>query len=464
MNSISTLSRFLTVSLWAIVLTSVAAGSTWAASTTVVISQLYGGGGNSGATYKNDFIELHNISNSSVSVAGWSVQYAAATGNSWQVTNLTGTIAPGAYYLVQESAGTGGTTALPAPDVTGSIAISSTAGKIALVNSAAALTVANPTGTVDLVGFGTTANGFEGSGPAPAPSNTTAELRNNNGSTDTDNNAVDFTTGAAAPRNSVSPTFIPTIAATQVAVETAADGSGTTVPAQTVMAGTAIHFFAITRSSSNAFVGNVAATWSLASQTGGIVAGDLVPAADGKSATFTPHATGTAVISATVSGLTSVNSGLITVNPPPNNVGGVGGASVARVPNSSSTLLTVAVTPAGNPPSTGITVTADLTAFGGSSTTRLYDDGTHGDVTAGDGIYSLSLSISDSQAGGAYSIATTISDAQGRSSTASISISVLGSFTIFHTNDCHARITPHDWIVPAHGNQPDVFQKVGGSA
>ncbi len=31
-----------------------------AVSTDVVISQVYGGGGNSGATYKNDFIELFN--------------------------------------------------------------------------------------------------------------------------------------------------------------------------------------------------------------------------------------------------------------------------------------------------------------------------------------------------------------------------------------------------------------------
>jgi predicted extracellular nuclease len=46
----------------------------------VVISQVYGGGGNAGAPYKNDFIELHNRSNATVSLAGWSVQYAATGG------------------------------------------------------------------------------------------------------------------------------------------------------------------------------------------------------------------------------------------------------------------------------------------------------------------------------------------------------------------------------------------------
>ncbi len=147
------------------------------------------------------------------------------------------------------------------------------------MNNTTALTVASPTGTVDLVGFGTTANGFEGTGPAPAPSNTTADMRNNNGSTDTDNNAQDFSAGPAAPRNSATTPFVPTIVATEVAVETAVDGSGTTVPAQTLTAGNSVHVFAISRSSSNAFVGNVASTWSLTGITGGVVNGDLVPAA-----------------------------------------------------------------------------------------------------------------------------------------------------------------------------------------
>src|SRR5438270_10861853 len=44
-------------------------------STTIVISQVYGGGGNSGATYKNDFIEIFNRGAAPVSVTGWSVQY-----------------------------------------------------------------------------------------------------------------------------------------------------------------------------------------------------------------------------------------------------------------------------------------------------------------------------------------------------------------------------------------------------
>ena len=60
----------------------------------LVISQVYGGGGNSGATYKNDFIELLNASSETINLAGDSVQYASSTGSTWQVTTLSGTLAP----------------------------------------------------------------------------------------------------------------------------------------------------------------------------------------------------------------------------------------------------------------------------------------------------------------------------------------------------------------------------------
>jgi predicted extracellular nuclease len=175
-----------------------------AVSSTIVISQVYGGGGNAGSTYKNDFIELFNRGGAPVNVTGWSVQYASSAGTTWQVTNLTGvSIAPGQYYLVQEALGAGGTTNLPTPDATGTIAMSATAGKIALLSSTTALSGACPTGgsIVDFVGFGVAANCFEGTGPTPAPSNTTAVLRAANGCTETDQNATDFASGPPNPRN-----------------------------------------------------------------------------------------------------------------------------------------------------------------------------------------------------------------------------------------------------------------------
>src|SRR3954469_9937065 len=50
----------------------------------VVISQVYGGGGNASSVYKNDFIELYNNSADSVDLSGASVQYASNSGSSWQ--------------------------------------------------------------------------------------------------------------------------------------------------------------------------------------------------------------------------------------------------------------------------------------------------------------------------------------------------------------------------------------------
>jgi predicted extracellular nuclease len=174
-----------------------------ASSVDVVISQVYGGGGNSGATFRNDFIELYNRGSAPVSLVGWSVQYASARGTTWQTTVLGGTLAPGSHYLVQEAAGAGGTSDLPTPDATGSIAMSGTSGKVALVLATTPLacgaTCSSDAAVRDFVGYGS-ATDFE-TAAAPTLSNTTADLRAADG-TDTDNNSVDFTAGAPDPRNS----------------------------------------------------------------------------------------------------------------------------------------------------------------------------------------------------------------------------------------------------------------------
>jgi phosphatidylserine/phosphatidylglycerophosphate/cardiolipin synthase-like enzyme len=149
-----------------------------------------------------------------VDVTGWSVQYASATGATWQVTGpLAGTVPPGGYYLVQEAAGTGGGNPLPTPDAIGTINMSSSAAKVALVNTTTALSCGVPPNRcipndsiIDFVGYGTTATDWEGSGPTLPPSNTSSVARAGNGCTDTDDNASDFqVTTTITPRNSASP-------------------------------------------------------------------------------------------------------------------------------------------------------------------------------------------------------------------------------------------------------------------
>ena len=290
----------------------------YAASTSIVISQVYGGGGNSGATFKNDFIELYNLGSVAVNVTGWSVQYGSSGGTTWgNRTNLTGTIQPGNYFLIQEAAGSGGTTNLPTPDVNGNINMSATAGKVALVNSTIALTGACPTGgsIVDFVGFGA-ANCSETT-PTPTLSNTTAALRNGNGSIDTDNNLSDFTVGAPNPRNSLFPF----------------SGTGQATPPS-------------------------------------VVAGQY-------------------------------------------------------------SLLTITVTPGINPVSSGITVSCNLSPIGGANPQTMYDDGTNGDAQAGDKVFSFKTV--DTTAG-SQTVTCNFTDAQGRSGTATITVTLLSIVPIGTVN------------------------------
>ena len=171
----------------------------------VTISQVYGGGGNGSATYTNDYVELYNPTGNTITITGWSLQYASAAGTSW--TNkqpLGGIIGPGEYYLVQLASGGANGAPLPvSPNISGDINISATTGKIALVNNSTTLTGDCPLGgshIVDFVGYGTGATCHEGTANAPGPGNSTAIFRKNNGSLDSDQNGTDFQTGGPNPR------------------------------------------------------------------------------------------------------------------------------------------------------------------------------------------------------------------------------------------------------------------------
>lgn len=284
----------------------------------IVISQIYGGGGNAGSTFRNDFIEIFNADGATVNLSGWSVQYSSAAGTTWQVTALNGSLAPGQYFLIQESQGAGGTTNLPTPNAIGNIAMSATAGKVALVSNTVALSGGCPVGgaIIDFVGYGTGTGGascFEGTAAAPTLTNTTADFRRNNGLQDTDSNTADFITGAPNPRNTPVGTTNPS-------------GAGAANPASVIQAGT--------------------------------------------------------------------------------------------------TLLTVLVTPGANPTSTGIVVSGDLSSIGGSATEPFFDDGTNGDVTAGNNTFSFSTVVIVTTTPGTKSLPISISDAQGRSGSATITLVV----------------------------------------
>lgn len=157
-----------------------------------LINEVYGGGGNSGATLTHDFVELVNPTSETISLDGYVVEYYGATGNRGNRCTLSGSVGPGGHFLVQQAKGAGGTQALPTPDATCGANMSGTKGSVQLVG---------PDGTVvDLVGYGAAAKA-EGK-PTKALSNTTSAQRG--GLEDTDDNSADFVIGTPSPMNSAS--------------------------------------------------------------------------------------------------------------------------------------------------------------------------------------------------------------------------------------------------------------------
>jgi uncharacterized protein len=236
----------------------------------------------------------------------------------------TVTLVPGQYFLIEAAVGAGGTEPLPTPDATNTIAMSATAGKIALVNDTTALNGSNGCpaigpSVVDYVGYGgtTTAVNCSLGTPAPALTNTTAAVRTNV-CVNTMNNGADFskTSGVPVPHNSAS---------------------------------------ALTPCSTN--------------------------------------------------------------GPVPLSVAGT--ATPAVVFTGSPTLLTAQVLPGTEPASTGVQVQANLSAIGGSTTQTLFDDGSNGDVTAGDNIFSFSATP---MTPGMFTIPVTVSDSQLRTAKTTISL------------------------------------------
>jgi uncharacterized protein len=190
------------------------------AANSVRISQVYGGGGNTGAIYNQDFVELFNNSGAAINIGGWSIQYGSATGVSFgsTATNMyvfaaNTMIQPCKYLLVGMAFGAGTGAALPTVDFTGVIALSGTTGKVALINNSTGVNACsgNTVGGiyVDVASYG--GNCFE-TATGGVTTNPTAFIRNGGGTVDTDNNSTDFAVAAPTPRNSASPASIACLA------------------------------------------------------------------------------------------------------------------------------------------------------------------------------------------------------------------------------------------------------------
>ena len=184
--------RFAFISAFALVAALAPVAPAQALSADVVISQVYGGGGNTGATYTQRLRRavqprpVHGVTGGDVRAVRQFDGHRKLRCLSNPLTLLSGTVSPGQYYLVQLARGSTGTCLCRTPDATGIDAMGATAGKVALVNSTTGLgcnggtTPCSPTQLAlikDLVGYGD-ADFYEGAGRAPALTNTTAALRN----------------------------------------------------------------------------------------------------------------------------------------------------------------------------------------------------------------------------------------------------------------------------------------------
>ena len=186
-------------------------------STGLVINEVYGGGGNSGATYLNDFVEIYNPTASTIALSGKSLQYRAAATLTASANVYSfgagASVAPGGYYLVQcASAGANGVVLPVTADATncalnlsgtnGQIYLAdTTAGIAAQTNAAAPWTFSSQ--VIDFVGFGTAAV-FEGAAAAPAPSGT-ASISRSGTHADTDVNSADFTSSTSMTPTAAGP-------------------------------------------------------------------------------------------------------------------------------------------------------------------------------------------------------------------------------------------------------------------
>lgn len=407
----------------------------------VVISQVYGGGGNAGATYTHDFVELFNRGASSIDLSNHSIQYTSNTGSSWGSNKFDipagTTLLPGRYLLIQLASGANGA-ALPTPDLIMSVSpinMSGTNGKVLLANTTTGQTGTCPTGgaIVDFVGYGT-ANCFEGTAAVAALTNTTAARRAGNGCTDTNQNSTDFSPGTPAARNGATPSAI-------CGGPTNPSGTGNASPASVIVGSSSLLTVAVSpgtnpASTGLAVVADLAAIGGSATQAffddgsnGDVTGGDNVFSFNATVAVATTA--GAKTLPFTVSDAQARsgtgNIALTVLVPTPPTVTGT--ATPATVGQGGSTTLTATATPGANPTSTGLAVSADLTTIGGAAGVALRNDGAGCDATAGDNSFCVVATVALATAPGAKTLPITVTDAQSRTGTGSIALDVTASPT-----------------------------------
>jgi hypothetical protein len=178
----------------------------------VVISQVYGGGGNAASGYNADYAQIFNRSTIPVDLTGWSFQSCRVSdaGFDSRIALLSGVIQPGQYRLIVCSNPVATGAVLPSADFTADppFNMESSSGRTALVSTTNLIhqDFTRPD-IVDMVGYGTDCQTFEGVGAVGALSDFTVAIRKQGGCQDTNQNAIDFDVvlTLTLPQNGASP-------------------------------------------------------------------------------------------------------------------------------------------------------------------------------------------------------------------------------------------------------------------
>lgn len=172
--------------------------------TGLVISEVYGAGGNSGAVRNADFVELFNPTDEAVDLAGLAVHYRSAAGGSGGTPYaLSGSVPAGGHFLIRMSAPGSNGAELPTPDAVASPAfnLAAAGGQVYLLEGTAPITtsgdMAGAPSVVDMVGAAS-ATSFE-TAPTGTSASATSSLNRDADGTDTDDNAADFRLAAPTP-------------------------------------------------------------------------------------------------------------------------------------------------------------------------------------------------------------------------------------------------------------------------
>ncbi len=175
------------------------------AATGLVIREVYGAGGNAGAPFNADFVELYNPTGAAIELRGMSLQYRSAAGNpGGSPFALVGSVPSNTSFLVRMSATGAVGAALSADLVAGpAIAMASDSGQVLLVDGVGVVSgsgnFAGAAGVIDMVGYGTAATSYE-TGPTANASTANSVNRSIAGG-DSDNNSTDFALAAPSPQS-----------------------------------------------------------------------------------------------------------------------------------------------------------------------------------------------------------------------------------------------------------------------